>query len=65
MMTTAEKDWIDNATYQELLRRWRNSPAGDSIFQDGAGDYYSKIMAEKRAAVGPAAAVAASKAIGW
>ncbi|KKM61249.1 hypothetical protein LCGC14_1533690 [marine sediment metagenome] len=64
-MSETEKDWIDNATYQELLRRWRNSPAGDSIFQGEAGKYYSKVMAEKRNAVGPGAAVAASKAIGW
>ncbi len=65
MPTNAEKDWIDNATYQELLRRWRHAPVGDPMFQGDTGDYYSKVMAEKRSAVGPVAAVAASKAIGW
>lgn len=26
------KNWIDNATYQELLRKWRFSPSGDPFF---------------------------------
>ncbi len=60
-----KQNWIDNATYQELLDRWRNAPAGDEMFQGDTGKYYSKVMAEKRDAVGPGAAVAASKAIGW
>ncbi len=64
-MTDEQKIWIDNAGYHELLRRWRNAPAGDAIFVGEAGVYYSKVMAEKRAVVGPAEHVAASKAIGW
>lgn len=65
MPTKTEQDWIDNATYQTLLDRWRNAPAGDPMFQGDTGKYYSKVMATKRSAVGPDAAVAASKAIGW
>lgn len=60
------KAWIDNATYEQLLRRWRFSPAGgDPIFQDEIGDYYSKVMFMRRDEIGPDAAVAASKSMGW
>jgi hypothetical protein len=67
-MPKTEKEiraWIDNASYEELLRLWRNAPPGHPYFQDEVGDYYSKIMAEKRDAVGHEAAVRASKSIGW
>lgn len=64
-MTDAQKEWIDTATYEQLLRRWRNARVGDSIFQGDTGEYYSKIMAAKRDQVGQAAHVAASKSIGW
>jgi len=59
------REWIDNATYEELLRRWRSAPAGDPFFQGDAGDYYSAVMKRKRDEVGPAAHTAASKRIGW
>ena len=62
-MTPEEKKWIDEATYEELLRKWRYAPVGDPLFQHGgAFDYYSKVMKEKRLA-DPAEHVRASKAI--
>ena len=64
-MTDDEKQWIDNNSYEGLLRRWRNAPCGDPIFQGDTGNYYSKVMARKRDEVGPGGAVAASKRIGW
>jgi hypothetical protein len=59
------KAWIDSADYYSLLEHWRNAPVGDPFLQDEIGDYYAKKMTEKRSAVGNAAHVAASKAIGW
>ena len=60
------KAWIDNASYIELLRRWRFAPAGtDSYFQGETGRYYEEVMMRRRNEVGPGAAVAASKAVGW
>lgn len=61
------KQWIDNASYEELLRKWRFASAGDPFFRSdtGVGEYYAQRMAEKKAEIGPAGAVAASKAIGW
>lgn len=59
------KKQIDERSYEELLGKWRFAPAGSPWFQGEVGKYYSKVMAEKRKAVGNAAHVAASKSIGW
>jgi len=63
-MTPEQKKWIDEATYEDLLRKWRFAASGDPMFQGDAGDYYAKVMVEKKA-YDPAEAVAASKRIGW
>jgi hypothetical protein len=59
------KAWIDNASYESLLERWRNSPVGSPWFQGDLGDYYAKVMRERREKVGDAEHVRASKSIGW
>lgn len=59
------KAWIDSASYDELLRKWRFSPAGDPFFCGEVGSYYRQRMAEKREQVGHDGHVAASKAAGW
>ncbi len=64
-MTESQKQWIDNSSYEQLLRRWRESPIGSDWFQGDTGDYYSKVMAEKRELVGDDEHVRASKSIGW
>lgn len=56
------KQWIDNASYESLLTRWRFALIGDPMFQGEIGDYYSKVMAEKRKT---ADHVQASKNVGW
>ena len=58
-------DWINNASYQELLQKWRFAPSGSEWFQGEIGAYYSKVMFAKRDQVGPAEATRASKNIGW
>lgn len=57
--------WIDNATYEQLLSKWRFAPAGDPFFQGDVGDYYKAKMSERREEIGPDASAAASKRIGW
>ena len=57
------KKHIDALTYEQLLRRWRNSPSGDAWFQGETGKYWGKRMAELKAK-DPAGAVRASKNIG-
>jgi len=58
------RQWIDGASYEELLRKWRHAPAGSPYFRGEIGKYYAEKMKEKRDA-DPAGAVAASKNIGW
>lgn len=64
-MDEGMKAWIDSASYTELLERWRNEPSGSPWFYGETGDYYSRVMSEKRDQVGDDAHVAASKSIGW
>jgi len=56
--------WIDNASYEELLKKWRFALAGDPFFLRPMGDYYSRVMARRRKEVGPEEASSASKRIG-
>lgn len=59
------KDWIDNATYEQLLHRWRFASVGSPWFQGEIGDYFKKVMLKKKTEIGDAAAVKASKYVGW
>ena len=63
-MTEDQKKWIDEADIESLLRKWRFSPVGDTMFEGDTGQYYLKAMADKRDE-NPAAYTAASKRIGW
>ena len=63
-MTDKEKAWIDSASYEKLLSKWRFAVVGDSMFQGETGRYYSEVMARKKAE-NNAVAVATSKRIGW
>lgn len=58
------KQWIDTASYEELLRKWRFAPVGDPFFQGDVGEYYTQVMQKKRQEVGDAEHVRASKYIG-
>lgn len=64
-MTKEQKSWIDNANYESLLSKWRFSPSGDPFFQRDTGDYYAKVMEEKRDALSQEEQVQISKKIGW
>jgi len=65
MSTTQMRGWIDKASYETLLEKWRFHPAGDALFQGEIGEYFRAKMEEKRAAVGHDGHVSASKHIGW
>jgi len=59
------KEWIDQASYGELLRRWRMAPVGSPWFAGEPGGYYWAALKAKRLAVGEQEHVRVSKAIGW
>lgn len=63
IMTDQQRAWIDSASYEQLLSKWRNASIGDPMFQGGTGDYFSSAMAKRRDA--GADTVAASKLVGW
>ncbi len=64
-MSTEQKKWIDGASYEQLLRRWRFASAGDSIFHGEIGTYYYRKLREKRAEVGAVEHTRLSNVIGW
>lgn len=59
------RNWIDEATYVELLRRWRFHPAGSPWTKGKIGHYFGKVMEEKKAKLTHSEQVAASKEVGW
>ncbi len=64
-MTDDVKKQIDGMNYEEMLRLWRFSPSGTTMFQGDTGTYFTEEMKKKRKAIGELAAVTASKNIGW
>jgi len=64
-MTPEQKKTIDDMPYEAMLRLWRNSPIGNSMFSGETGKYFSEVMNDKRAKVGNDEHVRASKNIGW
>ena len=64
-MTFTQKHWIDNATYEQLLAKWRFAPAGDPLLAGEPGDYFTRVMYMQREAMSPEQHTRASKAVGW
>ena len=63
-MTDDQKKWIDNASYEQLLSKWRFAQSGDPFFVGDTGVYYAQVMKEKLAAEADGG-VSASKSVGW
>jgi len=60
------KEWIDAASYEQLLTLWRHNPNKEiEIFQGEKGQYLADKMAEKRDALAPGYAIMISKRVGW
>ena len=62
-MTSEQKQWIDNASYEELLSKWRFAPSGDPMFEKPNCDYYKEVMNKKRGALSHEERVATSKRV--
>lgn len=62
MMTPKQQEWIDKASYEQLLEKWRFAPVGDPMFKGDTGDYYIDMMRHKKENYDH---VQASKNIGW
>ena len=61
-LTKELKEKIDNMSYESMLRQWRFTIFSTPIFQEESGDYFLKIMLEKKKSVDY---VQISKNVGW
>lgn len=67
-LTSQRKAEIDGMSLKEMLSLWRFAPAGNEMFQGESGEYFSKVMNEKRNASAintPGEWTRISKEIGW
>ncbi len=61
-LTEKLKKEIDEMDYASMLSQWRFASICVPIFQGESGNYFSKVMAEKRKTTDH---VKVSKTIGW
>ena len=64
-MTEKLKKQINEMSYESMLSRWRFAPLGDPLFQGEIGDYFAKVMREKREKLEEGEHARISKKIGW
>lgn len=66
MTTSYDKfAWIENASYEELLRRFRYTKDNSKWFKGILGRYYRKQMYYKAACLPKAQQSAISEKVGW
>jgi signal transduction histidine kinase len=64
-MTDKLKEQIDKMSYISMLNKWRFASIGDPLFQGETGDYFKKVMAEKRSKIDDNKLSTFSKNLGW
>jgi hypothetical protein len=65
MLTEELKKKINSMSYEQLLRHNRFASAGDPMFVGEVGEYFIRVIAERRQIIGDAEHTATSKLIGW
>lgn len=64
-MDESVKIKINGMGYKEMLELWRHSPSGNPMFQGKTGEYFAKVMEEKKLALCQLDQVIISKEVGW
>ena len=64
-MLDRHKKWIDEASYEDMLRKVRFAEIGNPFFHGETGEYYLSVMKEKEKLLAPGERVTISKRIGW
>lgn len=65
-MTNADMiQWIDSASYHDLLMKWRREPPGSPWFMGEVGRHYADEMRKRRSTTPLKEQVEASNSIGW
>ncbi len=59
------KKSIDDMDYRSMFQLWQFAPTGHAYLCGDEGEYFIKIMQEKRDAITDAQHTAISKEIGW
>ena len=62
-MTPDQREWIDNASYEQLLQKCRYAPVGDTMFVGDTSSHFMATMARRKEEVGPTEAAATSKRV--
>lgn len=63
-LTDEVKAKIDAMSYEQLLRMWRHTYAGNPMFEGESGEYFAKRMQEQKPE-DVAEVVRISKQVGW
>lgn len=58
-------DWIAQADYESLLRKWRFEQPGSSWFKGPVGEAYRKAMFKHRTTLSITDAMEISTRVGW
>ena len=64
-LTEEMKAKIDIMSLREMLAKQRFAPIGDPLFQGDIGDYFLKVMREKKNAIGNDEWSNISRSVGW
>jgi hypothetical protein len=65
ILTDELKNEIDNMSYSQMLSKWRFTPAGNNLFQGESGDYFAKVLGEKKNDLSIDNQAGISKFVGW
>ena len=57
--------WINEASLEDLMRKWRFAPSGDPFFNFEVGAHFSEILTLRKDRAGQDECVRISKKIGW
>lgn len=57
--------WIEEASYEELLQKWRFEPGGSPWFVGEMGVYYQQAMTNRKNELSHEEQVVTSKKVGW
>lgn len=60
-----QAEWIKQASYEDLLRKWRFAKAGDPMFFGKDGADFAREMQRKKLLLQEHEQVAISKKVGW
>ena len=47
-MTPDQKKWIDEASFEEMIERWKEGQANDPLFKGDTGGYFLDVIQMKR-----------------